>query len=75
MCYFSVLTAFPFEVTSKGFNEHKTIDYTKVPLALVTRFKWDSNARLLPMVAPMLVHRTWSIQIELITRLLPMEKT
>ena len=39
----------------------KTIDYAKVPLASVTRLKWDIDARLLPIVALMLVHHIWSI--------------
>lgn len=45
----------------KGFNQDKAIDYTKWPLALEMRLKWDIDARLLPMVAPMFVHYTWSI--------------
>ena len=44
----------------KRFNQWKTIDYSKVPVALVARLKWDTIARLLTMVVPMILHRTWS---------------
>lgn len=53
---------FLFQVTSTGFNQHKTIHCTKVPLVLVMRL----NARLLPMAVPnehdVTNHMTWHPQ-------------
>ena len=36
------MTALPFQVTLKRFNLQETIDYIKVPLALVKRFEQDT---------------------------------
>ena len=41
-------------------NQYKTIDNSKVPLALVKRQKWVTHARQLTMIVSMFVHRTWS---------------
>ena len=49
-----------FQVSLNMINEGKIIDYSKVPVALVTRLKWDTIARLSTMAVPMILHRTWS---------------
>ena len=49
-----------FKVLRNVINQRKIIDYSKVPLASVKRHKWDTIARLLTMVVPMILHRTWS---------------
>jgi hypothetical protein len=53
------MTAQTFQLTVEG-NEQETIDHTKMLVASITRQEWDTNARRWTMVAPMLVHRTWS---------------
>lgn len=35
------MTTLPSQVTLKGFNLQETIDYIKLPLALVRKFEWD----------------------------------
>ena len=49
-----------FQVALKGLNQYKTIDHTKVPLALVSKQKWATHVRQLTKAVPMLVHRTRS---------------
>lgn len=44
-------------ITTKEAIGHETIDYTKVPSALVKRQNGLLHARLVMMVVPMLAHR------------------
>lgn len=37
------MAARPFQVTLKGFNQSKTIDYTKVSFTMVKTLKWDTS--------------------------------
>ena len=41
------MTAYQFQVTLKWFDKYKTIDYTKVPLALVNILKWDTYYKII----------------------------
>jgi hypothetical protein len=54
------MTALQSHIKLDEINLYEIIDYTKVPLALVKRLKWDTHARQLTMDMPMLVHHTWS---------------
>ena len=49
-----------FQVPLNMINQGKIMVYSKVPVALVKRLKWDTNASLLTTAVPMLLHRTWS---------------
>ena len=60
------MTALQSQVKLNRINQQETIDYTGVPLALVKRPKWDTHAKQLTMVVPMVVHCTWSHENELI---------
>lgn len=55
------MIALQFQVILKVINQYETMEWTKTPLTLVEkRLKWDTYARPLMVVVPMLVYRTWA---------------